>query len=252
LNNKTKGGGFRFSTSLIIGLLLVPLSAVAAVALVSPDAPAQTDAPAVVAMTLPETTTTSSTVVETTVAPEIASAEDLAAACGDAGLSLVSKEADATITPLEQAALDSLRAICVDAGMELPGKPAPDPVVATVTVAAAPASHGSSDSTASTTAPETTTTTTTTNDLAAQFEADYASTVAYINTAIDAGAHGSMIDLATQLVADAANLADSGDYQAGIDKLAEARSAADQADRSTQHHDDDDGHGGDDGGEHDD
>jgi hypothetical protein len=250
LNNTTKRGGFRFSTSLIIGLLLVPLSAVAAVALVSPDAPAQAEA--AVVTTVAEPTTTSTTVVQTTVGPQIASAEDLATACGDQGLSLVAKEGDGTITPLEQAALDSLRAICSDEGMDLPGKPAPDAVVETVTVAAAPASHGSSGSTTTTGAPEPTPTTT--NSLAAQFEAEYASTVAYINAAIDAGAHGSMIDLATQLVSDAANLADSGDYQGGMAKLADARNAADQADRSAPSHEDDDDHHGDDdhGGEYDD
>jgi hypothetical protein len=240
---KTKSGGFRLSTSLIIGLLLVPLSAVAAVALVGPDASATTATTVAAATTLPDTTTTTATTVpETTAAPEIASRDDLVAACGSDGLSLVTKEADGTITPLEQAALDSLRAICSREGMDLPGKPAPEAVVETVTVAAAPASRGSS--TTSTAA--TTTTTTTDNGLAAQFEAEYAATVAYINAAIADNAHGAMIDLASQLVTEAASLADAGSYEAGLAKLADARSAADQADRSSTRHGDDDegGHDG--------
>jgi hypothetical protein len=234
LSAKTNRGGFKFSTSLIIGLLLVPLSAVAAVALVSPDTSTE-DTVAAVETTLAEAaTTTSTTVAQEIVAPEIATSADLEAACGDDGMALVTKEADATITPLEQAALDSLRAICAGEGMELPGKPAPDAIVQTVAVAAAPASPSSSGSS------DDSPTTTTVNGLAAQFEAEYAATVAYINAAIDDGAHGSMIDLAGQLVAEAGSLADSGNYEAGLSKLSEARNAADQADRSTTRHDDDD------------
>jgi hypothetical protein len=239
LSAKTKSGASRFSTSLIIGLLLVPLSAVAAVALVTPDAPAETETVAVAETTLPESTTTSADAVEPTVAPEIASAEDLVAACGDQGMSLVAKEADASISPLEQAALDSLRAICETEGMALPGKPAPEAIVQTMTVAA-PATGGS-NSTASSPAETTTTTTTTVVDpLAAQFEAYYAETVAYINGAINNGASGNMIDLATRLVGEAADLADSGNYAAGMAKLDEARNAADQAGQSSSSDDDDD------------
>jgi len=253
LSAKTKGGASRFSTSLIIGLLLVPLSAVAAVALVTPDTSAAAETAAVAETTLPESTTTSTLSVEPTVAPEIASADDLAAACGDQGMSLVAKEADASISPLEQAALDSLRAICETEGMALPGKPAPEAIVQTMTVAA-PATGGS-NSTDSSPAETTTTTTTTTvvDPLAAQFEAYYAETVAYINGAINNGASGSMIDRATRLVAEAADLADSGNYAAGMAKLDEARNAADQAGQSNSGDDDDDDHGDDHGGgEHDD
>jgi hypothetical protein len=248
LSPKTKSGGSRFSASLIIGLLLVPLSAVAAVALVSPDTPAEAATVAATETTLNETTTTSTTTVETTIAPEIASAADLAAACGEQGLSLVDKESGGTISPLEQAALDSLRAICDSEGMGLPGKPAPEPVVETVTVAAGSGSSSSDAGSASTT------TTTTVNALSAQFESEYAATVAYINAAIKDGAHGAKIDLATKLVAEAATLADSGRYEDGLSKLAEARTAADQATRTSYSDDDDhEGHdGGDDHGEYDD
>jgi hypothetical protein len=234
LKNRTgnQRGVSKLSTSLVIGLLLVPLSAVAAVALINPSEPAQAEEVVAVEATFEPTTSTTSTVVSDVVAPEIASSEDLALACGAEGLALVAKEADETITPLEQAALDSLRAICVSEGMELPGPPAPKPVVETVTVAAGP-STGGSDA-------DNDTTTTTVNDAAAEFEAAYAATVAYINKAIDDGARGEKITLAEQLVAEAGVLADGGNYTAGLEKLAEARQAADQADRTS--HDDDDEH----------
>ena len=163
MNTTKQKGGSRFSTSLIIGLLLVPLSAVAAVALVNPDASAEPEE--VAATAVAETTTTMTAVAETTV-PEIASDEDLELACGEQGMALTTKEADATISPLEQAALDSLRAICLAEGMELPGPPAPEAVIETVTVVAAPASSGAATSD-------------TFDDAAAEFEAEYAATVAH-------------------------------------------------------------------------
>ncbi len=223
MSNRAKGDGKRFSTSLIIGLLLVPLSAVAAVALVNPDATAESDE--TVAAEVVATTTTTQAVDEYEV-PEIASAGDLELACGDEGMELAFKEGEGTITALEQAALDSLRAICEAEGLPLPGPPAPEAVVETVTVVAAPASDAaSSDSDDD-------------DDLAAEFEEEYAETVAYINAAIADGAHGDMIALAEQLVGEAAALADSGDFEGGMAKLSAARDAADMAERG--HHDDHD------------
>lgn len=223
MSTSRQKGRNKLSTSLILGLLLVPLSAVAAVALVNPDASA--DPEETVASAGAETSTTT-TLAQAGVIPETATSDDLELACGEQGLMLVAKEADASISPLEQAALDSLRAICISEDMELPGPPAPDAVVETVTVVAAPSSgDGGGESVA-------------VDDAAAEFEAEYAATVAYINKAIDDGARGEMIDKAGRLVADAAALADAGDYSAGMDRLAEARQAADQADRG--HHDEDD------------
>lgn len=242
-----KKTGTKLSTSLIVGLLLVPLSAVAAVALVNPEPSSQSVEDATAATTTTaviETTTTAETTTSTT---EIASTDDLAVACGEQGLELVSKEADASISPLEQAALDSLRAICSSEGMDLPGPPAPEAVVQTQTVVVASPPP----------ATPTTTVTTSTDDggdgssvdsAAAEFEKEYAATVAYINKAIDEGAGGTEIDAAKQLLAEAGALADSGDYAAGMEKLAEARQKADAAPRRS-HGDDDEGehHGGDDG-----
>ncbi len=231
MNNKAgtakPKSGSRFSTSLIIGLLLVPLSAVAAVALVNPDAAAESEE-AVAAEFVAETTTTAA--AEEIVIPEIASADDLAAACGDEGWTLVAKEADATISPLEQAALDSLRAICLSEGLELPGPPAPEAVVQTVTVVASPPPATSGDAGSGTT----------TDAAAAEFEAEYAAIVSYINAAIADGASGDKIAQAERFLAEAGSLADSGDYEGGMAKLRDARQAADEASRSS--HDDDDDH----------
>ncbi len=228
----------RFSTSLVVGLLLVPVSAVAAVALVNPDAAAEPEE-VVAAEVVVDTASTTEGVADTVV-PEIASGDDIAEACGEQGLALVVKESEGTISPLEQAALDSLRAICLTEGLELPGPPAPEAVVQTVTVVAGPSTSGDSGSSDGSSVVD---------DAAAEFEAAYEATVNHINAAIADGANGEKIVLAEQLVGEAAALADSGDYEAGIDKLADARQAADEASRGGHHDDDDDDHDDDD--EHD-
>ncbi len=227
MSSKTANGRNKLSTSLVVGLLLVPLSAVAAVALVNPDATAEPEEAVAVEMIVEEVTST--TTAEAIEIPEIASDDDLAAACGEQGLALVEKEAAGTISPLEQAALDSLRAICSSEAMHLPGPPAPVAVVETVTVAAAPTGGAGSDSVSASH-----------DGAAAEFEEAYAETVAYINAALDEGAQGEMIDLAKRLVADAGVSADAGDYEAGMAKLDAARDAADSAERGGDHHEDHD------------
>ncbi len=197
------------------------MSAVAAVALVNPDAAAEPEQVEAVQVVVDDAIVTQAPEVEV---PEIASSEDLKAACGEQGMLLVDKEADGLISPLEQAALDSLRAICAGEGAELPGPPAPGAVVETVTVAASSSDDDYSDDDD--------------DDLAADFEEEYAETVAYINALIAAGAQGEMIDLATALVAEAAALADAGDYEAGMDKLDAAEDAADLADLDGRYDDD--------------
>ena len=126
-----QAGGRKYAPSFLMGLLLVPISAVAAFALVA----GETTEPAPEVAAVESTTTTEAEVVETVAVPTtIDPAADLAAACGDDGWTLVAAEADGTITELEQAALDALRPICAEAGMELAGPPAPPPVIRTVTV----------------------------------------------------------------------------------------------------------------------
>jgi hypothetical protein len=128
-----------FTISLILGLLLIPLSAVAATALISnDDGETGEDDAAVVVVEVPETTipTTEAVAAETVFVtePPTATRADLEAACGPEGLELVERELDGAITDLEQAALDSLRQICLEEGLELAGPPAPPPVVRTVKV----------------------------------------------------------------------------------------------------------------------
>jgi hypothetical protein len=89
-----------------VGTLLVPLSALAAIALSN-----GADAPSGV-----ETTTTSQPAGE--LVPRLDS--DVQAACGESGLDLVTKEQAGSITEFQQSALDALRPICSDAGLPLP------------------------------------------------------------------------------------------------------------------------------------
>ncbi|HLF43169.1 MAG TPA: hypothetical protein VJA46_06535 [Acidimicrobiia bacterium] len=122
------------SASVALGTLLIPLTAFAASMMVRNDPPVE-----------PATSVTS-TVVEPQVGAvfdtQTATAADLMAACGEAGLRLVATEADGSITDIQQAALDALREICAQEGLPLPGKPIPEPIVETVVVANA--SSGSS------------------------------------------------------------------------------------------------------------
>ena len=139
----TKPRSSMFTISLILGLLLIPLSAVAATALISSDGESELDDAGVIVVEVPEATVPESTVPTTEVLeaetvfvtePPTATSADLGAACGPEGLELVEREAEGTITDLEQAALDALRQICAGEGLELPGPPAPPPVVRTVSV----------------------------------------------------------------------------------------------------------------------
>ena len=134
----TKPRSSMFTISLILGLLLIPLSAVAATALISSDGESEADDAGVIVVEVPENTVPTTEVLEAETVfvtePPTATSADLGAACGPEGLELVEREAEGTITDLEQAALDALRQICAGEGLELPGPPAPPPVVRTVSV----------------------------------------------------------------------------------------------------------------------
>ena len=134
----TKPRSSMFTISLILGLLLIPLSAVAATALISSDGESEADDAGVIVVEVPETTVPTTEVLEAETVfvtePPTATSADLGAACGPEGRELVEREAEGTITDLEQAALDALRQICAGEGLELPGPPAPPPVVRTVSV----------------------------------------------------------------------------------------------------------------------
>lgn len=128
-----KPSGSKLTISIIAGMMLIPVSAVAAVMLTDHE-----PAPAVAE----DTTTTVATQPPPTVAELVyanvgATAEDLEYACGEGGLWLVDAESSGTITPVQQAALDALRGICEGQGTPLPGKAAPPPLVQTRTVTVA-------------------------------------------------------------------------------------------------------------------
>ena len=124
-----KKSGSNLTLSVILGIVLVPVAAVAAT-LLSGDDVTQAEAT--------ETTVTTSqpapSVAEIAYANVEATAEDLAYACGEGGLWLVDAENSGAITPLQQAALDALRGICEGQGTPLPGKAAPPPITQTRTV----------------------------------------------------------------------------------------------------------------------
>jgi hypothetical protein len=128
-----KPSGSKLTVSIIAGMMLIPVSAVAAVMMTDHE-----PTPAVAE----DTTTTVATqpppsVAEIVYANVGATAEDLEYACGEGGQWLVDAETSETITPVQQAALDALRGICEGQGTPLPGKAAPPPLVQTRTVTVA-------------------------------------------------------------------------------------------------------------------
>ena len=130
----SKGSGSRLTASIIAGLVLVPVSAIAAVALVG----AMGEAPA--AETFDATATSSATTTTMVVEAVEASTDDdldedaTRQACTIDAELLIERELDGSITDLEAAALDALRQICEDADMPIAGPPVPAPIVRTVTV----------------------------------------------------------------------------------------------------------------------
>ena len=127
------------SVSVVLGTLLIPLSAFAASVLVTNDGSG--DPPAT---TMPTAAAQPQSVPA--IEPPIASSADLVAACGEAGLLLVDAEVAGSISEVQQAALDGLREICTQQGIPLPGKPVPEPIVQTVVVAESVPSQGVDDS----------------------------------------------------------------------------------------------------------
>jgi hypothetical protein len=121
------------SLSVILGTLLVPLSAVAALVLTDTAEPSGEAA---------ASTTTSITVPTTQTQTSVAANgldDDLAEACGPAGMELVGLEMEGSLTDIQQAALDALREVCEQEAMPLPAGPTPEPIVETVFVSDGPA-----------------------------------------------------------------------------------------------------------------
>lgn len=127
-------GAKTLSASVIIGTLLVPVSAAAAFWLTDPGSGDDS------ATAATERTTTTVVSPETTHATTVALSEDalrrgdLEQACGPAGMKLVALEEDGSITDVQQAALDALRDICEQEELPLPGRSQPEPIVQTVVV----------------------------------------------------------------------------------------------------------------------
>lgn len=141
--------GQKLALSVILGVTLIPLSAVGAVLLTNHEPEVSATIDTEVAMT--QVPPTLAQIVYSDVE---ATPEDLAYACGEGGMDLVEAETDGTIDGLQQSALDALRGICQGQGMPLPGKAAPPPLVETRTVIV-----GAASAPAGTNAPQTTSTT---------------------------------------------------------------------------------------------
>ena len=119
--NSTPRAKRSVALSVILGTLLVPLSAYAASALFDVGDVAES-----------AITAESSPPAETAVSGPPTVATDLGTACGEAGLAMVAAETAGTISELQQAALDALRGICVEQGIPLPAQE-PEPVVTSLT-----------------------------------------------------------------------------------------------------------------------
>ncbi len=120
----------KITGSLIAGALLVPLTAVAAAALVGSITNAQ-GAEAAPEARAPITVEQLAT---TTSATPVSDADATFTACTSGAEELLAAERDEAIDPLQTAALDALRQICQKEGLGIAGPPTPDPVVQVVTV----------------------------------------------------------------------------------------------------------------------
>lgn len=143
----TKRSGPGLTGAIVVGLLLVPATAIAALAIVGSVArpPA---AEAAIEFETTSTTTAPDTTVITTAAvvdDERTDEEAIRDACTTEAQELVEKESDGTITEVEAAAFDALREICEAHEMPIAGPPAPEPIVQIVTVAGSSSTMSSSD-----------------------------------------------------------------------------------------------------------
>jgi hypothetical protein len=185
---------------------------------------------------------------------------DIWTACVPDAATLIAKEVDGTITPVEDAALDALRKICAEEGIPLDGPPPPPPVSRTVYVngpsaapappapAAPPTAAATDDATTtmtaadstgstSTTAPPTTsgsTTNTTTGATTAaagetQYLSAHADAVAKIDEAVAANGKADKISEARQQLAEGEAKASNNDFWGALEKALEAQKNAEEA-----------------------
>lgn len=123
------------SVSMIAGIMLVPLTAVAALWLTGQEKSAAETPESTTTTSVPLVTVANPTSPDTTIDLE----RDLLMACGPDGMELVALEESGKITDVQQAALDALREVCDQEGLALPEKPVPDPIVQKVVIPAATA-----------------------------------------------------------------------------------------------------------------
>lgn len=134
LTKKAKPG-----VAIIVGALLVPASAFAAVSFAQPS---NSEPDSVATATTADAWTAAADAalaatdeqVAVIADPVGASDDDLYRACTVDGPALVAAEFSGTITPLQSAALDALRQVCADEDMPLVGPPPEPPIVKTVTL----------------------------------------------------------------------------------------------------------------------
>jgi len=135
----------------ITGLLLVPATAIAAVAIVGatsrpPAAEAFEETTSTTQEIEAETTTTTTTTTTTNVDVEGLSGEEaLREACTESAEGLLERELDESISDIETAALDALRQICDEHGMPIAGQPEPEAIVQVITVNETPQNDVATD-----------------------------------------------------------------------------------------------------------
>ena len=126
--------GSKFSGSMLAGLILLPVSAVVAVALTgiltSPPAPDLPEAGGVTAAASPTVAA---------LAPAVGLTEDdIWQACVPDAAVLLGKESEGSISAIEDAALDALRSVCAQEGFAVDGPATPAPITETVVVQSQP------------------------------------------------------------------------------------------------------------------
>ena len=121
------------STSVIVGTLLVPITALAAVWLTAPGGVSGASAESA-----PDAVTATSTASQPASPSSIDVSDLLLTACGPEGMELVAFEESGTITEVQQAALDALRDVCGQQGIPLSPPTEAEPGTSTIAVPATP------------------------------------------------------------------------------------------------------------------
>lgn len=125
----TRKTSARLTASVVAGLLLVPASAIAAVAIVGAT---RSPSPGMEAASTTTVSNVNALAVPASLADIDVSDDHIDEACGTDAGALVAFEQDGSISDIQAAALDALREICSDHGRPIAAAPAPAPVVRVV------------------------------------------------------------------------------------------------------------------------